>query len=43
MSELLEKQVNVRKESLKKLTGFTQAPASPQKKCSMKMKEESKK
>ena len=39
MSELLDKQVNVQKESLKKLPGFTQAPASPRKKCAMKMKE----
>ena len=31
MSELLDKQVNVQKESLKKLPGFTKAPASPQK------------
>ena len=38
MSELLDKQVNVQKESLKKLPGFTQAPTSPQK-CVMKMKE----
>ena len=36
MSELLDKQVNVQKESLKKLPGFTQASASPQKKCAMK-------
>ena len=28
MSELLDKQVNVQKESLKNLPGFTQAPAS---------------
>ena len=40
MSELLDKQVNVQKESLKKLLGFTQAPASPHKKCAMKMKVE---
>ena len=31
MSELLDKQVNVQKESLKKLPGFMRAPASPQK------------
>ena len=32
MSELLDKQVNVQKENLKKIfLGFTQAPASPQK------------
>ena len=40
MSELLDKQVNVQKESLKKLPGFTQTPASPRKKCAMKMKVE---
>ena len=34
MSELLDKQVNVQKESLKKLPGFTKA----MKKCAMKMK-----
>ena len=39
MSELLDKQVNVQKESLKKLPGFTKAPASPRKKCAMKMKQ----
>ena len=34
MSELLDKQVNPQKESFKKiLSGFTQAPASPQKVC----------
>ena len=32
MSELLDKQVNVQKESLKKFPGFTKAPASPRKK-----------
>ena len=42
MSELLDKQVNVQKESLKKLPGFTKAPASPRKKCAMKMKERNK-
>ena len=42
MSELLDKQVNVQKESLKKLPGFMQAPASPRKKCAMKMKERKK-
>ena len=31
MSELLDKQVNVQKESFKKLPGFTKAPASPRK------------
>ena len=30
-SELLDKQANVQKESLKKLPGFTRAPASPRK------------
>ena len=43
MSELLDKQVNVQKESLKKLSGFMQAPVSPRKKCAMKMKERKKK
>ena len=34
MSDLLDKQVNVQKESLKiKLLGFTQAPESPRKVC----------
>ena len=37
MSELLDKQVNVQKESLKKTSGIH---ASPRKKCAMKMKEE---
>ena len=36
MSELLDKQVNVQKESLKKTSGIH---ASPRKKCAMKMKE----
>ena len=40
MSELLDKQVNAQK---KKLLGFTLAPASPRKKCAMKMKEIKKK
>ena len=31
MSELFDKEVNAQKESLKKLLGFTQAPASPRK------------
>ena len=31
MRELLDKQMNVHKKSLKKLPGFTKAPASPQK------------
>ena len=43
MSELLDKQVNVQKKSLKKSSGFTKAPASPRKNCAMKMKEEEKK
>ena len=37
MSELLDKQVNVQKESLKKTSGIH---ASPRKKCAMKMKVE---
>ena len=40
MSELFDKQVNAQKESLKKLPGFIQALASPQKRCAMKMKVE---
>ena len=39
MSELVDKQVNVQKESLKKLPGFTQNSHKPMKKCAMKMKE----
>ena len=39
MSELLDKQVNAQN---RKLPGFTQAPASPRKKCVMKMKETNK-
>ena len=45
MSELVDKQVNVQKESLKKLLGFTQNSHKPTqnsrttKKCAMKMKE----
>ena len=46
MSELVDKQVNVQKESLKKLPGFTQNSRKPtqnsrkpMKKCAMKMKE----
>ena len=35
MSELLDKQVNTQK---RKLPGFMQAPASPRKKCAIKMK-----
>ena len=33
MSELFDKEVNAQKGSLKKLPGFMQAPASPQKVC----------
>ena len=33
MSELVDKQVNVQKESLKKLPGFTQNSRKPTKKC----------
>ena len=33
MSELFDKEVNAQKESLKKLPGFMQGPASPQKVC----------
>ena len=43
MSELLDKQLNVQKESLKKLPGLTKTPASPRKKCAMKIKERKKK
>ena len=39
MSELVDKQVNVQKEGLKKLPGFTQNSHKPTKKCVMKMKE----
>ena len=39
MSELLDKQVNAQKE-FEKLLGSTQAPASPWKRCAMKMKVE---
>ena len=39
MSELVDKQVNVQKESLKKLPGFTKNSRKPTKKCAMKMKE----
>ena len=42
MSELVDKQVNVQKESLKKLPGFTQNSRKPTKKCAMKMKETNK-
>ena len=43
MSELLDKQLNVQNESLKKLPGFMQAPASPQIKCAMKITKERRK
>ena len=43
MSEVVDKQVNVQKESLKKLPGFTQNSRKPTKKCAMKMKETKKK
>ena len=40
MSELLDKQVSAQKRDFEKaLPGFTQAPASPRKKCAMKIKE----
>ena len=42
MSELLNKQVNVQKESLKKFQGFTQSSRKPTKKCAIKMKERNK-
>ena len=42
MSELVDKQVNVQKESLKKLPGFTQNSRNPTKKCAMKMKQRNK-
>ena len=42
MSELVDKQVNVQKESLKKLPGFTQNSRKPTKKCAMKMNETNK-
>ena len=42
MSELVDKQVNVQKESLKKLPGFIQNSRKPTKKCAMKMKETNK-
>ena len=38
MSELVDKQVNVQKESLEKLPGFTKNSRKPTKKCAMKMK-----
>ena len=39
MSELLDKQVNVQKESLKKTFGVHTTSRKPIKKCAMKMKE----
>ena len=42
MSELVDKQVNVQKESLKKLPGFMQNSRKPTKKCAMKMNETNK-
>ena len=49
MSELVDKQVNVQKESLKKLPGFTQNSRKPtqnlpqaHEKCAIKMKERNK-
>ena len=42
MSELVDKQVNVQKKSLKKLPGFMQNSRKPMKKCAMKMKERNK-
>ena len=33
MSEILDKQMNAQKESIKILLGFTQAPTSPRKVC----------
>ena len=50
MSEVVDKQMNIQKESLKKLPGFTQnyrkpmqTSRKPTKKCAMKMKETKKK
>ena len=43
MSELLDKQVNVQKESLKKTSGVHASSRKPTKKCAMKMKETKKK
>ena len=42
MSELLDKQVNVQKESLKKTSGVHATSRKPTKKCAMKMKERKK-
>ena len=39
MSELLDKQVNVQKESLKITSGVHTSSGKPTKKCAMKMKE----
>ena len=41
MSELLDKQANVQKESLKKTSGVHASSRKPTKKCAMKMKESS--
>ena len=43
MRELLDKQVNVQKESLKKTSGVHASSRNSTKKCAMKMKEERKK
>ena len=43
ISELLDKQVNVQKESLKKTSVVHENSHKPTKKCAMKMKEERKK
>ena len=42
MSELLDKQVNVQKESLKKSSGVHASSRKPTKKCAMKIKERKK-
>ena len=42
MSELLDKQVNVQKESLKKTSGVHASSHKPMKQCAMKMKERNK-
>ena len=42
MSELLDKHVNVQKESLKKTSGIHASSRKPTKKCAMKMKERNK-
>ena len=43
ISKLVDKQVNVQKENLKKIPGFMQNSRKPTKKCAMKMKETKKK